>query len=175
MRRRRSLESAGPLGAVLTLVACGTPPPPDVTGLASDAGAFNLSGYAVKGPISGGIVTAYKLLPDLARGDQLATATTDDSGFFALSLPPYNGHLLLVARGGTYVEEALASADGGQPTRLTVDVDFVGLAMDYRAGQPASANITRISHLAYHLARYHVRERGEAIAQAVDDAFSHLA
>ena len=106
--------------------------------------------------------------------DQLATATTDENGLYALTLPPYNGDVLLVVRGGSYIEDSLSPANGGQPRRLTVDIDFIGPAMDYRTGQPATANITPISHLAYHLARYHVRERGEPVAQAVDDAFNHL-
>ena len=173
----RHQHRAGPMvvAAMVAAVACGRAPLPDVAWVdAPDAGGFDLSGYAVKGPISGGTVTAYKLLPELSRGELLASTTTDETGFFGLTLPAYNGNVLLVVRGGTYLEEALALPDGGQPPRLMVDVDFVGLVMDYRTGQPATANLTPISHLAYHLARYHVREHLEPAAQAVDDAFSHL-
>ena len=78
------------LASGLVGVACGTAPLPSLPGVdPSDAGAFDLSGHAVKGPISGGTVTAYKLLPDLSPGDELASATTDETGFFALTLPRY--------------------------------------------------------------------------------------
>jgi hypothetical protein len=160
--------------AVVAATGCGTAPPIHVLPSQADAGAFDLSGYAVKGPISGATVTAYKLLPDLRRGDALVSTTTDDAGFFGLTLPAYNGDLILVATGGTYVEEALPRTTDNEPKRLSVDVDFVGLAIDYRTNQPATANITPISHLAYHLARYHVRNQHEPAAQAVADAFAHL-
>ena len=55
-----------------------------------------------------------------------------------------------------------------------MNVDFLGVLSGYTAGIPAVANITPISHLAYHLARYHVRTRGETVGQAVADAFAHL-
>jgi len=171
-RKRRAAPMV--VATIVTMLACGTAPPIHLLPSQSDAGAFDLSGYAVKGPISGAAVTAYKLLPDLNRGQELASAITDENGFFGLTLPAYNGDVLLVASGGSYPEEALALGDDGEPKRLDLDVDFVGLAMGYRTGQPTIANSTPVSHLAYHLARYHVRTRGEPAAQAVADAFDHL-
>jgi hypothetical protein len=160
--------------AVAAALACGTAPP--IHGLPSqvDAGAFDLSGCVVKGPVSGATVTAYKLLSDLDRGEALANTTTDDAGFFGLTLPAYNGDIVLVATGGSYIEEAVAGNQDGEPARLSLDVEFLGLAMDYRTDEPTTADITPVSHLAYHLARYHVRSRGEAADQAVGDAFEHL-
>jgi hypothetical protein len=160
--------------AIFAALACGTAPPIHVLPSQSDAGAFDLSGHAVKGPISAATVTAYKLLPDLSQGQELASAITDENGLFGLSLPAYNGDVLLVASGGSYSEEALAPGDDGEPKRLDLDVDFVGLAIGYRTGQTLMANITPVSHLAYHLARYHVRRQHEPAAQAVADAFDHL-
>jgi hypothetical protein len=130
----------------------------------------------VKGPVAGATVTVYKLGADMERGAELASGTTGPDGSFALALPAYSGDLLLVATGGSYVEEALAPQTGstGGSTPLNVNVDFLGVLTGYTAGVPAVANITPVSHLAYHLARFHVRTRGESVAQAVADAFSHL-
>jgi hypothetical protein len=154
---------------------CGGGEPPIDVPPGSPDGAVDVSGYAVKGPISAGTVTAYKLLADMTPGDELATATTDATGFFGLSLPAYNGDVLLVVSGGSYSEEALAGGDGGTPsTPVAVNVDFQGLLMGYQTGQSFTANITPVSHLAYALARYHVQTLGESSAQAVSDAFAHL-
>jgi hypothetical protein len=153
---RISIKSLLRVLAASTSVAfgCGTQERLEVASNApTDAGLFSLSGYVLKGPGSGATVAAFKLHPDLTAGDPLATATTDDDGFFGLTLPPYNGDVLLVATGGTYAEEALPLDDQGNPRRLALDRDFLGVALDVQTGQPATANITPISHWAVQLAR----------------------
>ncbi len=172
----RRVGGAGALVVAGVLAAqCGGGEPPIRVPPGNPDGGLDISGYAVKGPISGGTVTAYRLLADMSRGEQLATTTTDSTGFFGLSLPAFTGDVLLVVNGGTYLEEALVDADAGVPgPSLTVNVDFVGIVLGYQAGQPATANITPVSHLAYSLARFHVRNLGEPVAKAVTDAFTHL-
>ena len=84
--------------ALVAAAACGTTGPVDLPSKdSSDAGPFPLSGYVLKGPVSGATVAAFKLHADLTTGDTLATATTDESGVFGLTLPPYNGDVLLGA------------------------------------------------------------------------------
>jgi hypothetical protein len=135
-----------------------------------------LTGHVVKGPVSGATVTAYVLATDMGRGTELARGTTGADGSFGLVLPAYSGDVLLVATGGSYVEEALAPPPGstGGASPLAVNVDFEGVLTGYTAGVPAVANVTPISHLAVALARFHVRTRGEPVDQAVADAFGHL-
>ncbi len=169
----RLLGAAAVAGAALLVAQCGGGEPPILLAPGNPDGGMDISGYAVKGPISGGTVTAYKLLPDMTPGEQLATTTTDESGFFGLSLPAFNGDVLLAVNGGTYVEEALGDGSDGGPS-LSVNVDFFGVLLGYQAGQPATANITPVSHLAYALATYHVRSLGEPVQQAVDNAYTHL-
>lgn len=161
--------------AALLAVQCGGGEPPIHLGPGKADGGVDITGYAVKGPIAGGVVTAYRLNADLSRGEALATSTTDASGFFGLSLPAFSGDILLVVNGGTYVEEALVDGDAGvSGPALTVNVDFIGIVLGHQAGQPSTANITPISHLAYSLAQYHVRTLGEPLGTAVTDAFTHL-
>ncbi|MGO9829700.1 MAG: hypothetical protein ACLPJH_06130 [Myxococcaceae bacterium] len=169
----RLLGGAAVAGAVLLVAQCGGGEPPILLAPGNPDGGLDISGYAVKGPIFAGTVTAYKLLPDMTRGEQLATTTTDESGFFGLSLPAFNGDVLLAVNGGSYVEEALGDGSDGGPS-LSVNVDFFGVLLGYQAGQPATANITPVSHLAYALATYHVRSLGEPVQQAVADAYTHL-
>ncbi len=167
------LATAAVVGVGLLLAQCGGGEPPILLAPGNPDGGLDISGYAVKGPISGGTVTAYKLLPDMTRGEQLATATTDASGFFGLSLPAFNGDVLLVVNGGTYEEEALGDGGTSAPS-LSVNVDYFGILLNYQAGQPAIANVTPVSHLAYALATFHVQSLGEPVQQAVADALTHL-
>lgn len=92
------------LAALLGLTGCGggggssggTTPPPPVNG--------TISGTAVKGPVNGGTVTAYAITGG-AMGSQLATATTDASGNFSMSIGTYTGPVMLQMSGGTYTDE----------------------------------------------------------------------
>ena len=94
-------------GLALSLAACGggggggsgggTTPPPPVTG--------TVSGTAVKGPVSGGTMTAYAL-SNGAMGAKIASATTGADGSFSLSMGSYAGPVMLQMTGGTYTDEA---------------------------------------------------------------------
>ncbi len=64
-----------------------------------------ISGRAVKGPISGGTVTAYAITNG-TMGMQLASGTTDSLGNFNISIGDYAGSVMLQMSGGTYVDEA---------------------------------------------------------------------
>jgi hypothetical protein len=174
-RRGRLARTAAATAASVVLAHCGGGEPPLILTLGSLDGGVDISGYVIKGPVSGATVTAYGLLGDLSRGDELATTTSDTSGFYGLSVPEYAGDVLLAATGGSYVEEALAAGDGGPPSpSVALNVEFMGLLLGYQPGQPATANITPVSHLAYALARYHVASLGEAPAQAVNNALAHV-
>jgi hypothetical protein len=173
-RRRLAGVTAVALAGVL-VVRCGGGEPPLLFPLGNPDGGLDISGYALKGPISSATVTAYALLGDMSRGLELATTTTDSSGFFGLSLPAYSGDVLLVATGGSYLEEALSGGDGGSASgAVAVNVDFMGILLGYQPGQAAVADITPVSHLAYALAQYHVTTLREPVTTAVDDAFAHL-
>ncbi len=171
----RLAQTAAATATGLLLTHCGGGEPPLLLSIGNPDGGTDISGYVVKGPVSGATVTAYGLLGDLSRGDELATTTSDASGFYGLSLPAYAGDVLLVATGGSYSEEALAGGDGGAPSpSVALNVEFVGLLLGYSPGQLATANITPVSHLAYALARYHVTSLGESSTEAVTNAFAHL-
>jgi hypothetical protein len=61
------------ISTVVLVAACRPGDPIDVGGNPpDDAGPFSLSGYVLKGPVSGATVTAYKLDGDLSAGDALA-------------------------------------------------------------------------------------------------------
>lgn len=73
-----------------------------------------ISGTAVKGPISGGTVTAYAITNG-AIGMQLATGTTDSQGNFNMSIGDYSGVVMLQMSGGTYVDEATGATVSMEP------------------------------------------------------------
>jgi hypothetical protein len=84
-----------------------------------------ISGTAVKGPISGGNVTAYAITNG-TMGMQLASGTTDNQGNFNLSIGNYAGSVMLQMSGGTYVDEAtgstVAMAPGDMMTAVMISL-----------------------------------------------------
>lgn len=92
------------VASTLGLAACGgggsgssgTPPPPTQG---------TISGTAVKGPVSGGTVTAYAITNG-TMGAQIGSATTDSSGNFTISIGTYTGPVMLQMTGGSYTDEA---------------------------------------------------------------------
>jgi hypothetical protein len=154
------------LGVIAVLPACGGGRP--VYSL-TDAGFGTLTGEVVKGPVQLATVTAYSLDAKFNQGNQLATAQADTTGHFTLTLPPYGGHILFIATGGTYTEEAV----GAQVSLAGVQLKAV--MHDYLPGQPSSeVLITPISDWAVALASFWTLSDQEPLPQAMDDAYSHL-
>jgi hypothetical protein len=68
---------------------------------------MTISGAAVKGPISNGTVTAYKLNEDGTRGDILDTTETNDDGSFQLRIKKeFADSAEIVVTNGMYLDEA---------------------------------------------------------------------
>jgi len=116
-------------GLLLLLAGCGeeggvttTQATPATTGA---EGITTISGTAVKGPVSGGMVTAYAV-DNGARGRELASTTTDAQGNFTMKMSGYAGPMMLTMTGGTYQDEATGSmmnmATGDMMTAALPDV-----------------------------------------------------
>lgn len=71
-------------------------------------GTATISGTAVKGPVNGGMVTAYGM-NNGTRGQQLGSATTDSQGNFSMQISGYSGPVMLSMSGGSYTDEATGS------------------------------------------------------------------
>ena len=136
-----------------------------------DAGTSTLSGLVVKGAVSNATVTAYAVTSTGERATALATATTDASGAFTLAeLPSYNGPLLLVATGGSYPEEAVASA-----TVRLESQELTHLIGNYSSGASLQGlAVTPVSHLAAGLATHWVQAEHKSVSDAADEAWLHL-
>ena len=98
MRRRAHLAGIVLAGALLAACGGGGGGVPSTTG-------STISGNAIDGPINGGTVAAYAISGG-AKGAMLASATTDASGHFALSLGSYGGGVMLQVSGGNYLDDA---------------------------------------------------------------------
>src|SRR5712692_10406411 len=134
-----------------------------------DGAAGSISGIVIKGPVSRGLVSAYRLDAQMHRGTLLATAPTDEAGKFSIALPAYAGHVLLVANGGSYSEEAVGTA-----TRLD-GFELTAVVPDYQALSSASGIvITPISHWAAGLAGHYIKDEGQSFASANNEAWQHL-
>lgn len=65
-----------------------------------------ISGTAVRGPVSGASVTAYRINGNGTQGAQIGTATTDAQGNFSMQVGDYSGAVILQLSGGQYRDEA---------------------------------------------------------------------
>lgn len=127
-----------------------------------------LKGIVVKGPVKGATVKVFRVGDDFVRGDELATATTDEAGAFEARLKPFNGAVLVVATDGTYVEEALGLEVGLSSNELATYV------ADVRAGGTIdNIRLTPVSTLAVAFTRFHVG-RGQQVKVAWDEARTNL-
>lgn len=145
---RKSLTTLMFLIASAALTACGggggtgtvTPPPPP-TG--------SIAGTAAKGPINGGMVTAYAL-NNGAMGAEITHATTDANGNFSLSMGSYAGAVMLQLSGGSYSDEAT----GTTMTMLPGDV-MTAVVPDMTSGQALSGiQVTPLTAMAQAMAQH---------------------
>jgi hypothetical protein len=111
-------------------------------------------------------VTAYRLDAGMIRGTALATATTSSDGAFTLTIPPYNGHIEVVAAGGVYPEEAV-----GVNVQLTRDLSAV--VPSFQAGSVVSVTVSPISSIAHELAKAEFA-RGSSLLDAIGNAWTHV-
>ncbi len=108
-----------------------------------------ISGYLMAGPVSGAIVTAYKLNADGTPGDEIGVSSaTGTDGFYSIPNPDYKGPVLIKATDiseATYIDEATGTKD--TPTTLTVELT----ATAYIDSLTATISITPITHIAAQL------------------------
>lgn len=69
-------------------------------------GPSTVSGGAIKGPVAGANVVAFAIDADGAKGVQIGSATTDDSGNFQMQVGDYSGPFMLQMMGGSFDDEA---------------------------------------------------------------------
>jgi filamentous hemagglutinin family protein len=119
------------LATGLGLVACGG----GGGGTSNTPASVNLSGQAIKGPVSGGQVCAYTLS---SPRQQIACAITDANANYQLQLPAGTGEVLLEVTGGSYIDEAT-----GQKVALTSPLRTLS-----KAGSESNALITPFTELA---------------------------
>jgi hypothetical protein len=84
-----------------------------------------MSGTAIKGPVSNGMVIAFSI-DNGTMGRQLGTGQTDAQGNFSISIGDYSGPVLLQMADGDYMDEATGSMMSMQPTDvMTAAIPFM--------------------------------------------------
>ena len=106
-----------------------------------------ISGTAVKGPISGGTVTAYAI-SNGTMGAELANGTTDGRGNFTMSIGSYTGPVMLQIGGGTFVDEAT----GATTAMLSGDVMTAVMASLSTGATVTGVQITPLTSMAQAMA-----------------------
>ena len=139
----RSIAMFGTL--VLLALACGGGNPFKEGGKA----ASEVKGRVIKGPVSNATVVAYRADAAITRGEVLAQAKTDEAGDFELALPPYQGHVIVVATAGSYIEESIGLGVQLGDNELTL------LLPDFTTGTKLEGvRLTPISTFATNLTRF---------------------
>ncbi len=107
-----------------------------------------MSGTAIKGPVSNGMVTAFSI-DNGTMGRQLGTGQTDTQGNFSMSIGDYSGPVLLQMADGDYMDEATGSMMSMQPTDvMTAAIPFMA------AGSTMSGiQITPLTSMAQNMAQ----------------------
>jgi hypothetical protein len=147
---------------LMSTAGCGNGP-----GSAPAAGGNGeITGLIVKGRVGAATVTAYRLDSAMSRGTVLATAASAADGTFTLTVPPYNGHIELVATGGSYDEEAV-----GATVQLARELSAV--FPEFQSGGTVTLTVSPMSTLARNLAKSRV-DRGAALVDALSQAWSHV-
>ncbi|MCK6460268.1 MAG: IPT/TIG domain-containing protein, partial [Planctomycetes bacterium] len=82
-----------------------------------------VSGRVVAGPVKGAEVTILPLLNTGALGTALGAGTTDDQGYYSLSVSDHVGPAVILVRGGEYVDEATGN------TIVADDLELASLVM----------------------------------------------
>jgi hypothetical protein len=145
------------------LAACGgrpavQPPPADLGVVA---------GRVFKGPVRDSVVIVYRL-DGLARGAIAGQATTDADGAFRVAVGTATGPFLVVAQGGSYIDEA---------TAVTVQLgngELTALVPAFDVGTKADVRVTPVSHLAAGLALRWAATEGKTLVAADAEAWQHL-
>ena len=141
MSCRRLLLAIMLLAGTVTLAGCGT-----------DGGAATqtrkVTGYASKGIIAAGVVTAYgispggnKILPALAQ------TSTDNSGFYTMSVGSYYGPLVIEVT-GNYQDEATK-----QTATIEATAPLTAALVPPADATPLQVNVTALTKIAFDLAQ----------------------
>lgn len=140
---------------VLAIVACGGGDPAEKDDTKS------ISGVISKGLISGASINLYSFQADGTRGAHVAGPVLSINGIWDVELPPnVNGPFMVVASGGSYVDEASGE---------TVNLDSNDELMSILPAGEDSVAITPLSHLAVIIVQTRIPELSlaDAVSQSV--------
>ena len=110
--------------------------------------ARTVSGYASKGIIKNGTVTAYKIAANGTKIlPKLAQTTTGDSGYYSISIGAYYGPLIIEVS-GAYTDEST-----GQPAVIDASAPLTAAVMPPNDATPITINVTALTQVAVNLAQ----------------------
>ena len=138
MLQRPTLFGILLLAATLMMAGCAD------YGVPSTSHSRSVSGYASKGIIKNGLVTAYKID---ATGNKilplLAQTTTNDSGFYTMSIGTYYGPIVIEVS-GDYKDEAT-----GQTATISVAAPLKAATLPPEDATAITANVTALTKIAF--------------------------
>ena len=121
-----------------------------------------VSGTTFDGLINNGTVSIYDYTAGV-KGNLISTTTSNNLGFYSVTLQVDSRPLLIEITGGSYTEEA------DNKTVSLKSIQKLSAVTNYTAGTPLQVAVTSFTHLAAGLAAYEI-SNGAAVATAINDA-----
>ncbi len=129
----------------------------------------SVTGSVVKGHISSGTVSVYKLNDDGSLGRLISTTQTDEKGEYGLNLGVADAGLVaLVITGGQYTDEAT-----GNTVTLT-EGDSLEAYLRVPSSGSVSVNITPLTTLAAAMVRQRLADGEQSLGDAITFANTHV-
>jgi hypothetical protein len=136
-------KSAVVATTMLVLTACGggggggdtaTPsavaPAPGVSAPPPSSNSTTISGAVTKGPVAGATLSLFEMDAfGQAIGNAVATGTTTTDGNFSITVPANSGNLLVIAGGGSFIDESDQEPDPALKRRIQLASDETFLSV----------------------------------------------
>lgn len=134
-------------------------------GLPPERPTSSVSGYSVDALITGGIVKVYALDDEANKAELLGTGSTDETGYYEITLQTSSQPVLIEVTYGSYIEEASGvsvSLAGGDVLRV---ITF------YESGSPLMTMVTPFTNLAAGIVKHKV-DNGINLNNAISESVS---
>ena len=153
-------------GALLALMFAACDGRPNLSVVTAELG--HIAGTAIKGRVNGATVRVFRLQENGERAE-VGTATTAEDGTFKVGVGKADGPMLVIVKGGSFVDEA-----SGAVSNLNND-ELTALVPSFRIQTKLDGVlVTPVSHFVATLALRYARTEGKTLPVAYEEATRHL-
>lgn len=130
-----------------------------------------ISGYATKGAISGGTVTAYKMLADGSKGAPVKSTISAADGYYSMLVPASIGPVIVEVRGNAAAK--YVSESDGSIKDFPEGSSFKAVVVPSTTSIQTPATISPLTEAAYQLTAKLVRDNPTASLESAANTANH--